>query len=389
MPTPIELTLSNLLPTVSFLPPELIALSTSLLAQSRSKAASLKPEEEIGRTYACCHIACQRLGHKLALEIAKPAPPVKPKVYTKLHTYLNSVLRTTTTPRTPISKRTEDKLQHGSASNSKTRAGSAQATPTKGVTTPSGKRDASATQEANSEANVSVMPLIRHLCKALDVPEAAPHVFAGVTSVLQATESNQSIAPPTKKRRTSDKSKKPEPIAVVNIPALTLALFSAVCGRMRGEEIAEDAEFFDKAVELTKDFCQKSGKPHGLVLDETTDMKHAIKEFNERFEDEWQSMEWYQNVPSLEANAGAAYDAEESEDDEESTVVKRPAKTPLRRKEKHGRSEKDDLGAAGLLPGLGTMFQPAIDWLSDERRADYAQWKKDLLRRATVIEQEA
>lgn len=99
MPTPIELSLTSLLPTVSPLPDELVNLAASLLAQSRTKATTLKPEEEIGRTYACSHIACQRLGHWLALDIAKPTPPVNPKVYSKLHTYLNSVLRTQTTPR--------------------------------------------------------------------------------------------------------------------------------------------------------------------------------------------------------------------------------------------------------------------------------------------------
>lgn len=45
----------------SFLPAELISLAGSLLAHSRSKAASLKAEEEIARTYACAHLACERL----------------------------------------------------------------------------------------------------------------------------------------------------------------------------------------------------------------------------------------------------------------------------------------------------------------------------------------
>src|ERR1700753_585073 len=99
MPSPFELALSSLLPTVSNLPPELVSLSTSLLAQSRTKAPSLKSEEEIGRTYACCHVACQRLGHKLGLELAKPTPPVKPRVYSKLHGYFNSILKTTASPK--------------------------------------------------------------------------------------------------------------------------------------------------------------------------------------------------------------------------------------------------------------------------------------------------
>lgn len=60
MPTPTEQALITLVPTLHSLPPELVELSTSLLAQSRTKAATLKPEEEIGRIYVCANIACER-----------------------------------------------------------------------------------------------------------------------------------------------------------------------------------------------------------------------------------------------------------------------------------------------------------------------------------------
>lgn len=53
--------LNGLVPSLSGpLPPELIELATSLLAQSRNKASSLKADEEIARTYACANIACER-----------------------------------------------------------------------------------------------------------------------------------------------------------------------------------------------------------------------------------------------------------------------------------------------------------------------------------------
>lgn len=60
MSRPIEQTLSNLIPRWSEdLPIELIDLARSLLAQSRTKC-TLKPEEEIARTYACANLACER-----------------------------------------------------------------------------------------------------------------------------------------------------------------------------------------------------------------------------------------------------------------------------------------------------------------------------------------
>lgn len=58
---PVEQALATLLPThADELPPELVSLSLSLVAQSRSFASSLKPEEEIARPYACAEIACKR-----------------------------------------------------------------------------------------------------------------------------------------------------------------------------------------------------------------------------------------------------------------------------------------------------------------------------------------
>ena len=62
----------------------------------------------------------------------------------------------------------------------------------------------------------------------------------------------------------------------------------------------------------------------------------------------------------------------------------------MRRKEKrgakHGSDGEEDVGAAGLLPGQGTMFQPAVDWLSDERRAHFAQWREGTMRDLERIE---
>jgi len=58
---PVEQALGILVPThAADLPQELLSLSLSLVAQSRSLSSSLKPEEEIARPYACAEIACKR-----------------------------------------------------------------------------------------------------------------------------------------------------------------------------------------------------------------------------------------------------------------------------------------------------------------------------------------
>jgi hypothetical protein len=57
----IEQAITGLIPTLNGpLPPELVDMALSLLARSRSVAHSLKPDEEIGRPYACAQLACER-----------------------------------------------------------------------------------------------------------------------------------------------------------------------------------------------------------------------------------------------------------------------------------------------------------------------------------------
>jgi origin recognition complex subunit 6 len=56
----VEQDLTRLVPSLNALPLPLVDLAVSLLAQSRSKAPQLKPDEEIARSYACAHLACER-----------------------------------------------------------------------------------------------------------------------------------------------------------------------------------------------------------------------------------------------------------------------------------------------------------------------------------------
>ena len=57
----LEQTLLSLIPTYSSdLPPQLVSVAASLLAQSKLNASVLKPEEEVARLYACAHLACDR-----------------------------------------------------------------------------------------------------------------------------------------------------------------------------------------------------------------------------------------------------------------------------------------------------------------------------------------
>lgn len=57
----VERDLLSLLPSITLpLPRELSEVAVSLLSQSRSKAGSLRQDEEIARGYVCANIACDR-----------------------------------------------------------------------------------------------------------------------------------------------------------------------------------------------------------------------------------------------------------------------------------------------------------------------------------------
>ncbi|RAL67016.1 hypothetical protein DID88_007796 [Monilinia fructigena] len=57
---------------------------------------SLNQEQEIGRTYACANLACERLKTTLNLPKIEPRPPVPPRVYKKLYAYIEDSLASAT-----------------------------------------------------------------------------------------------------------------------------------------------------------------------------------------------------------------------------------------------------------------------------------------------------
>lgn len=69
----IEKALHSLLPRYSgVLPSSLVDLSSSLVAQSRSRASALKPDEEVARLYACANLACERyVGLVVEIEVSE------------------------------------------------------------------------------------------------------------------------------------------------------------------------------------------------------------------------------------------------------------------------------------------------------------------------------
>lgn len=395
----IQRTLNLIVPTASTLPPSLVDLATSLLAQSGAKAPSLKPDEEIARTFACSHIACERLKNRLGLEIGKVGPPCGPRVYKRLYAFLDSALPAApSTPRTnrvkdveatPTSGRNARQAANVAASGSKETPGSL-----------GGKRSRAIAQDDATNADLPrfTMALIRYLCTAMETPELSMHVYAGVESVYRslqtANEDTSGSATPSKRQKlNADNSEAagsdtmPVPKAR-HIPALVAAVYIFTTGKRDESVESPDEEHAAKTLAAVESYFSKQKVAPVKVSADT--LLQDSQAYLKLAESGWQEMEWYNNTPAAGSGIKATGTASGNQRNKPATPHKRPSKTPLRRKEKHAQRplDEDDHGPAGLLPGLGTMFQPAIDWLSEERVSDFELWKQDLLNSVNAIEQQ-
>ncbi|OQO03686.1 hypothetical protein B0A48_10351 [Cryoendolithus antarcticus] len=399
MAAAIERSLHLIVPTAPSLPSTLIDLAFSLLAQSRAKVPKLKQDEEIARTYACCHLACERLKHKANLEIGKIAPPCGPRVYKKLYGFLDSTLPVA--PATPKRKRGQDG-ESGGGIGSKGKVtplsvrmkglGSAAS----GTNTPVersggstlGKRSRGISQpKDNAGLSKKTKELIQYLCKMLGTPEVVTHVYAGVESVIdhlqRPRDDDKDRNTPSKKRKLDGSiAEAIEPLTESEIHALVGAIYLLTTTRTR-----QHPPSLRDVVDMTLGFLGVKGSAQNSG-DEA--LHYNIPLFLEHAEpDGWLTMDWYKDLPFAEGDV----DMDNGTENDNVAAVrskKLPAKTPLRRMEKHAqRSEmldEHDAGAAGLLPGLGTMFQPAVDWLSEERQAAYVDWKAEILVQIAAIE---
>jgi origin recognition complex subunit 6 len=95
-----------------------------------------------------------------------------------------------------------------------------------------------------------------------------------------------------------------------------------------------------------------------------------------------EEQEWFKNVPSS-MGGEAAKDARNGEDEDEEGIMTAKKRRMMDRRATNGSREMED---GGLLPGLGTMMSDRLDWLSEERRVDFLEWKAGVMERIRIIE---
>jgi origin recognition complex subunit 6 len=92
--------------------------------------------------------------------------------------------------------------------------------------------------------------------------------------------------------------------------------------------------------------------------------------------------EWFDNIPYAGQLFGDDEEGKSYQDIDEEDAALRGVKLPKRSTAGGGaRTKSGSAPRGGLLPGLGTMMQDRVDWLSDDRQEDFVEWKADIMAR--------
>ncbi|RYC54564.1 hypothetical protein CHU98_g11648 [Xylaria longipes] len=378
----LEPTLYSLLPSYSTaLPQPLLELASSLLAQSRHSAGALKVDEEVARSYACAHIACERLKISLDLPPIQVRPPIPPRLYKRLYAHLDNVLPSTSLSRpgrirTPTSKAKEAGLGlFGSAQRIPSRgtptkesslakfrspaATRGDGTPTKSASKPPPLPAKKKAGGLNSTLPAWIRPTIQLLCKELDQELIGRTVLAGMQTI---------VAPHG--RRTKDQW--------VNdhLTPLLAAVYCLVAGQlyvlMHGRDLdnKQYSKIRKSILNILEQTQEKIAVP-GMDEDElwigwsdvtSKDVDKAMAEIIKRG---WEKDEWFGGFEDMvkrsESDAKGSRDEVDMED-EDSRI-----------------SEKLHVHRAD------TMFQSRWD-MTDQKRREYREWEDGIMQRIEEIE---
>ncbi|KAM0248837.1 hypothetical protein ACHAQJ_009301 [Trichoderma viride] len=365
----LELALVSLMPTYgSDLPATLVESASSLLAQSRHLASTLKADEEIARLYACAHITCNRLKITLDLPTIEPRPPIPPRVYKRLYTHLDNILpNTTASGRRTRNTASRQRDVGDSPASSQSRPLPSRPEPSKdsslaqfrkktGSDLKTQMRSDRQTHASVRESDISpwIQPVIRHLCAVPGYKKLAPSMLAGMESILVPGG-----------RKTKDEW------ALNNTTALCAAVIFFVAMRVRDidQEQAIQTEFYKPTRTEILEQLSRARQGVGVIGVEPdafwegwtdvidSDFDDAVSRIREKG---WLEADWYNGITDvISMNLQQDDDIVEGQDEEDALQVQQ---------------QRAD-----------TMFQEKYDYLSESRRAEYKIWKDATLARISVL----
>jgi origin recognition complex subunit 6 len=292
----------------------------------------------------------------LNLPSIEPRPPCPPKIYKKLYGHFDKILISTSSRRRARSSTNSTPAKslpqkHAPAKEKSLEGFRSNRTPKRGLKYASNKE--------KGKLPKWVGPAIRKICTEFDAGKAVPHVWAGVESVLYL---------PCPKDMDGDENMQ-EGKMEGKLPALVAAVWFYAVTRMTGKETNKKDLFeWKKGVlrilrGLKEDevmLAKVGDEEESWESWEHVSMTNLNNWISEIIEKGWSEMDWYTNIEAGSGASGRVDVEDEDEDEEDEEVMERSSKRVLR-------------------AGLGTMMQPKFDYLSDEKRDEYAVWKEAML----------
>ncbi len=217
------------------------------------------------------------------------------------------------------------------------------------------------------------MPCIRVLVKEASFPNAAPHVYTGIESILplMARMSAAAAETPSKRpRRPATASQIPTAaVTDTKLFALIVVVFLYVLARMTTEDITP--EMYDERRNVAIRTLLQLPEAKNVSHDELSPEIDALLAVAQ--EEGWLQMEWLLNVSPVS-------DMDEMEGVEMSNAdaSRSAASTVLGLR----------VGGSDYI-GLGTMRQECNDYLGERQRQDFKTWRANINARFPDMEASA
>lgn len=172
------------------------------------------------------------------------------------------------------------------------------------------------------------------------------------------------------------------------VHAMVVAVYFIVLARRRNPMPSENGEMDSEAQKMDKKTFTEMRQTALTCLGLPTDRRHRDDV------DQWIALimeqgwangqEWFENIPLAGELDGEDEEGNSYRNLDEEDAAFRGVKLP-KRHDGAGTSKshpsKPEASHGGLLPGLGTMMQDRVDWLSEDRREDFVEWKADIMSR--------
>ena len=218
-----------------------------------------------------------------------------------------------------------------------------------------------------------VGPMIRMLCKEMDAGKAVPHVIAGVESVLFLP-----CPGPEDGDGDQEMSNTGEEKVEGKMPALVAAVFSFVKARLSDTTMSKK-EYNTQLKQILRalnglredgTMLARIGEEEenweGWVPIDGKDVDHWFKEIGTKG---WLRMDWWDNIAQ-----GSGVSGKDDQDD---------GRDRAEESEEYEDEEEDEMKTAEKMRlcilRAGTMKQDEFNYLTLERREQYAKWKETML----------